>query len=86
MTFHTRQKPHLNRPGLVPNHKARLREQVREVARFRHLSERTEETYWQWIKRFIFFHQKRHPRELGVLSVLAQLTHLATAGQQRIAD
>ena len=50
---------------LVPHPKARLREQVREVMRFHHYSERTETAYWQWIKRFIFFHGKRHPRELG---------------------
>jgi len=50
---------------LIPNPKARLREQVREVMRFHHYSLRTEEAYWQWIKRFIFFHGKRHPRELG---------------------
>jgi hypothetical protein len=44
---------------LIPNPKARLREQVREVMRFHHYSLRTEEAYWQWIKRFIFFHGKR---------------------------
>ena len=38
---------------LIPNPKARLREQVREVMRFHHYSPRTEEAYWQWIKRFI---------------------------------
>jgi hypothetical protein len=50
---------------LVPNPKARLREQVREVMRWHHYSLRTEETYWQWIKRFIFFHDKRHPKDTG---------------------
>jgi len=40
---------------LIPNPKARLREQVREVMRFHHYSLRTGEAYWQWIKRFIFF-------------------------------
>jgi len=38
---------------LVPNPKARLREQFREVCRFRHLSERTEEAYWGWTRRFL---------------------------------
>ncbi|HEU5069725.1 MAG TPA: phage integrase N-terminal SAM-like domain-containing protein [Verrucomicrobiae bacterium] len=39
--------------GLVPNPKLRLREQVREVMRFKHYAWRTEEAYWQWIRRFI---------------------------------
>ena len=63
----------------IPNPKARLQEQVREVMRFHHYSLRTEEAYWQWIKRFIFFHGKRHPRELGTAEVSAFLSHLTTA-------
>jgi integron integrase len=55
----------------------KLREQVRDIARLRHLSLRTEETYWNWIKRFIFFHQKRHPSEMGADEITAFLTHLA---------
>ena len=47
------------------------------MARFRHLSLRTEQTYITWIKRYIFFHHKRHPRELGAEDVSAFLTHLA---------
>ena len=64
--------------GIVPNPKARLREQVREVMRFYHYSERTEEAYWGWIKRFIFFHDKRHPRELAASEVKTFLSHLAS--------
>ena len=45
------------RPKLTPNPKARLRDQVHEVMRFLHFSERTEETYWQWIVRFLKFHR-----------------------------
>src|ERR1022692_3430167 len=67
------------RAKLIPNPKARLREQVREVMRFNHYSPRTEEAYWQWIKRFIFFHGTRHPRELGAAEVSAFLSHLTTA-------
>ncbi|MEW6562984.1 MAG: phage integrase N-terminal SAM-like domain-containing protein [Pseudomonadota bacterium] len=37
---------------------------VHEVCRCRHLSKRTEEAYRFWIRRFIFFFSKRHPREL----------------------
>ncbi len=45
------------RPKLTPNPKARLRDQVHEVMRFLHFSERTEDTYWQWIVRFLKFHR-----------------------------
>ncbi len=64
--------------GFVPNPKLRLREQVGEVMRYRHYSLRTEEAYWQWIKRFIFFHGKRHPREMAAEEVRAFLSHLAS--------
>ena len=53
------------RGGIIPNPKARLLDQVGEVMRIKHDSLRTEQTYIGWIKRFIFFHQKRHPREMG---------------------
>lgn len=55
----------------------KLLDQVTEVARFRHLSLRTEVTYRNWIKRYILFHHKRHPRELDADAVRAFLTHLA---------
>ena len=45
--------------------KIKLLDQVRETARLKHLSRRTEEAYVQWIKRFILFHKKRHPMALG---------------------
>jgi len=48
--------------GFVPNPKLRLREQVREVMRFKQLSLRTEYSYWVWIRQFVLFHGKRHPR------------------------
>ena len=55
----------------------KLLDQVSDVARLRHLSLRTEKTYQNWIKRFILFHGKRHPRELDAESIRAFLTHLA---------
>ena len=64
-------------PGVVPNPKARLLDQVREVIRVKHYSIRTEEAYVQWIKRFIFFHGKRHPREMGATEIEVFLTDLA---------
>jgi integron integrase len=52
-------------------------EQVRIVMRLHHLSYRTEQTYCDVIKRFILFHNKRHPCELGPEAVAAYLSHLA---------
>src|SRR5437016_9583531 len=57
----------------------KLLDQVSDVARFRHLSLRTEEAYRSWIKRFILFHGKRHPLDLDAEAVRAFLTHLAVA-------
>lgn len=45
--------------------KPKLLEQVRQAIRKRHYSDRTEKAYVHWIKRFIFFHNKRHPIEMG---------------------
>jgi integron integrase len=55
----------------------RLLDQVRAHLRTRHYSLRTESSYVDWIKRFILFHGKRHPRDLGAAEVAAFLTHLA---------
>ena len=57
--------------------KPRLLEQTRQVLRTFHYSVRTEENYIQWIRRFIFFHNKRHPKDMGEKEVRAFLTHLA---------
>lgn len=54
---------------------------VREVIRTRHYSIRTEQSYTQWVRRFILFHGKRHPKELGEHEVVAFLTHLAVKRQ-----
>jgi integron integrase len=54
---------------------------LRDAIRFRHYSIRTEEAYVQWVKRFILFHRKRHPAELGEAEVCAFLTHLAVDGE-----
>jgi hypothetical protein len=58
-------KPTQRREGFIPDSKLRLREQLRQVMRFKQLSLRTEETYWNWIRQFILFHGKRHPRDMG---------------------
>jgi hypothetical protein len=56
---------------------SRLLDQVREATRRLHYSIRTEDTYVAWTKRFILFHGKRHPLEMGEPEVVAYLTHLA---------
>lgn len=55
----------------------RLLDQVRELIRIRHYSIRTEQAYVQWIRRFIHFHGKRHPRDMGAREVTAFLSDLA---------
>lgn len=54
----------------------RLLDQVRERCRVKHYSLRTEQAYTHWIRRFILFHGKRHPRDMGAREVEAFLTHL----------
>ena len=55
----------------------RLLDQVRDAMRRKHYSLRTEASYIHWIKRLIYFHCKRHPRELGEAEITAFLNHLA---------
>ena len=55
----------------------RLLDQVRDAIRLKHYSYRTEQSYVQWIRRYILFHNKRHPNEMGVPEIEAFLTHLA---------
>jgi len=55
----------------------KLLDQVRTVARLKHLSLKTEQAYAQQIKRFIFFHGKRHPSEMREEEIRAYLSHLA---------
>ncbi|MHC4165384.1 MAG: integron integrase [Planctomycetota bacterium] len=57
--------------------KPRLLEQLRQALRSRHYSRRTEQTYCQWVKRFIYFHKVRHPAEMAEPEINAFLTHLA---------
>lgn len=55
----------------------RLFDRVRETVRRKHYSFRTEQSYLHWIRRYIHFHKKRHPREMGEAEIGAFLTHLA---------
>lgn len=59
----------------------KLLDQVRDKLRVKHYSIRTEQTYLDWIKRYIFFYDKRHPKDMGAAEVEQFLTHLAVAGK-----
>ena len=59
----------------------KLLARVRQEIRTRHYSIRTEEAYAGWVRRFVLFHGKRHPTEMGAAEIRAFLTHLAVEGQ-----
>ena len=61
--------------------KRKLLDTVRDKIRFKHYSYQTEKAYVGWIKQFIFFHNKRHPIEMGKLEIEQFLTHLAVNKQ-----
>jgi len=63
--------------------KPRLLDQVRELCRVRHYSPRTEKTYIDWIKRYIYFHDKRHPKDMGAAEINAFLSCLTAAKGSR---
>jgi integron integrase len=64
----------------MPSPRPSLLDQVRSAIRLRHYSIRTEEAYVNIIRRFILYHQKRHPKEMGVDEIRRYLSHLATDG------
>ncbi len=59
----------------------KLLDQVRDKLRVKHYSIRTEHTYVDWIKRYIYFHGKRHPKDMEARDIEAFLTHLAVQGK-----
>lgn len=76
--------PRMSQPGLIKSvtaqpskEKPKLLHQVRAVLRARHLSVRTEQAYVQWIRRFILFHHKRHPLEMGEEEIREFISDLA---------
>ena len=66
---------HETGPAAAP--KPRLLDRVRGEIRSRHYSRRTEKAYVAWIRRYIFFHGKRHPAEMGAPEITGFLTSLA---------
>ncbi len=59
----------------------KLLDQLREQIRVKHYSYRTEQAYLQWVKRFILFHNKKHPKDMGGKEISEFLTHLAVKGR-----
>src|SRR5437763_12467869 len=70
-----------NLPARAPQNKPKLLDQVRDVIRRKHFSIRSEQSYVDWIRRFILFHNKRHPREMAEAEVTQFLTHLVRDGR-----
>src|SRR5207247_4366861 len=72
-------------PGTVPgpHQPPRLLDRVRIAIRTRHYSLRTEEAYVGWIRRYIFFHNKRHPQEMGEPEINSFLSGLAVKDRVR---
>lgn len=70
-----------DQPGQKDGKPKKLLDQVRDHMRLKNYSYRTEQSYVAWIKRYILFHDKRHPREMGVTEIEAFLTHLAVEGK-----
>jgi integron integrase len=71
-----------NQPKFCPNQNLKLMDQVKEVLRYHHYAYRTEQTYCQWILRYIhYFGGKTHPKLLGAKDIEAYLSHLVTEGQ-----
>ena len=58
-----------------------LLDRVRDAIRTRHYSRRTEEAYVSWIRRYILFHGRRHPDEMGAAEITRFLTSLAVQGK-----
>ena len=67
-------------PATAEPRPPKLLDRVRAACRVRHYSIRTEEAYVDWVRRFILFHNKRHPREMGAAEINQFLTHLAVEG------
>jgi integron integrase len=65
-------------PDTSPPKGKKLLDQYRDVLRVKHYSPRTEDTYLQWVKNYILFHNKRHPRDMGIPEISQFLVYLAS--------
>lgn len=75
MTAYTSKKIRSNKGFRLKS--SRLLDQVHEVMRYHHYGRRTEEAYIYWIRQFILFHNKRHPKDMNKAEIEAFLSHLA---------
>jgi integron integrase len=64
--------------GTSSLHGKKLMDQVSDALRTKHYSYRTEQTYKDWIKRYILFHNKKHPKDMGENEIRAFIAHLAS--------
>ena len=71
------QPPPPPQPQPPPDRPARLMDHLRDALRSRHYSRRTEQAYTLWVRRYIHFHQLRHPAEMAEPEINGFLTHLA---------
>ena len=73
------QKTSVEKSGFssVRDPEPKLFDQLQEALRARHYSRRTEQAYCSWVKRFIFFHNVRHPKDMAEPEIKAFLIHLA---------
>jgi Phage integrase, N-terminal SAM-like domain len=71
------QKPPIPPQGTSYPQGKKLLDRVRDTLRLKHYSTRTEKTYIEWIKRYILFHQKRHPKDMASPEIEAFIAHLA---------
>ncbi|MBK8419165.1 integron integrase [Candidatus Villigracilis saccharophilus] len=71
----------MSQPISAAPQEKRLLDQYRDALRIKHYSPRTEGTYIQWVRNYILFHNKRHPKEMGIPEIGQYLTHLATNQQ-----
>ena len=71
----------MSQPISAAPQEKRLLDQYRDALRIKHYSPRTEGTYVQWVRNYILFHNKRHPKEMGIPEIGQYLTHLATNQQ-----
>src|SRR5207249_2934968 len=68
-------------PTAPKQSKPKLLDQIRQLMRLRHYSLRTEEAYVGWIRRYILYHGKRHPKDLDKSHIASFLSSLAVEGQ-----
>ena len=73
-----RVSPERSSLAVAPTGAPKLLDRVRQTIRAKHYSRRTESAYVDWIRRYIVFHRKRHPSDMGASEISAFLTWLAT--------